>query len=198
MPISASEWPKPVRESNDVAAAGFYHTRMDENEIAPPVRPRHTRKLLLFLGLILLIPVGLFFVVFPLLMEQPFDSVDEVKPENIRSLRVKILNRSKFDGGDDLGPYIADPADYAVLLKPLETVPTIADFPDARGPWLGEYRIVTNDGRRGTIMFYYQSRTPEMVPQLRFQIGSIKFQGGQARAVIDAATTAAARGRAVR
>lgn len=171
---------------------------MEENESKAPVRRSHTKKLLLFLGLILLIPVALFFIVFPLLMEQSFDSVEQLKAENIRSLRVQILNRSEIDGGDDVGPFLADPVDYPLLLAPLAAVPTTPEFADARGPWLGDYRIVTNDGRRGTIKFYYHKLTPTAVPALRFQIGGIKYEGSQAKAVIDAVTTASARGRKVR
>jgi len=182
----------------DDADAVPYHACMDETSLLATTRPRHTKKLLLFLGLILLVPVALLFLVFPLLMEQPFDSVEQLKTENIRSLRVQILNRSQIDGGDDLGPFLADPADYAMLLAPLSAVPTIADYPDARGPWIGDYRILTNNGRRGTIKFYFHKLTPTAVPALRFQIGQIKYEGGQAQTIIDAARTASARGVKVR
>jgi len=171
---------------------------MDSTEAQSQLRPSHTKKLLLFLGVIMLVPLALLFLVFPLLSEQSFDSAEQLKPEAISSLRVQILNRSKIDGGDDIGPFLADPADFAALLAPLTTVPSVENYPDAVGPWFGDYRIVTNDGRRGTIKFYYHMRTPESIPALRFKIGQVQYEGGRAQRVVDAAKAASGRGSKVR
>jgi hypothetical protein len=173
---------------------------MDTNttEDASPPRPRYARRIVLFMIPVLAVPVILAFVLFPFLMEQPFDSIEELKPENIATFRVQILNRKEIDGGDEISPYFADEADYKMLLEPLLNVPETNVFEDARGPWLGEYRIVTKTGRKGTIRLYWTKKmqdSPEVPAKLRFQIGTHKFEGGTALAVILAAKTAEGRGR---
>ena len=104
-------------------------------------------------------------------------------------LRVHVLNRQGLDNGRDIGPYPAGPAAVPGLLAVLKPVPEVADFDGARGPLLGEYRVVTTAGRKGTIRFYWQrpGGDPDAVPRLRFQIGPHKFQGGTAAALIAAA-----------
>jgi len=138
-------------------------------------------------------------IVIPLLQEQPFDSVDELDPANIKSLRVYFLNRKELDGGDDIGPYFAAEEDYAKLLAPLRNISEVEQFQDARGPWLGEYRVRTKTGRKGTIKLYWV-KTPLDPPlasaRLRFQIGPHKYEGGTAEAIIAAANEAAPRGSA--
>lgn len=136
-------------------------------------------------------------IVIPLLQEQPFDSVDELDPENIKSLRVYFLNRKELDGGDDIGPYFAAEEDFAKLLAPLRKLPEVQDFQDTRGVWLGEYRVRTKTGRKGTIKLYWVKTPldpPSAPARLRFQIGPHKFEGGTAVAIITAANEAATRG----
>jgi hypothetical protein len=153
--------------------------------------------LLLVLPLVLgVVYFGVMLVLIPLLTEQPFDSADELTPENIKLLRVYFLNRPELDDGPDIGPYYAAPEDYAPLLAPLKAVPEVSDFEGTRGVWLGEYRVRLKSGRRGTIKLYWLKTTPDAVAKLRFQIGPHKFEGGTAAAVIKAAEDAAPRGRA--
>ncbi len=169
----------------------------DRDEPDLPKPPNHGPKLLLGMAVVMLVPLALIFVVFPRLTDQPFDRIDELAPDNIATLRVQILNRQQVDNGKDLGPYTAAPADYPALLGVLIQVPEVEEFTGARGPWLGEYRIVTKAGRKGTVRLYWY-RPPgreNAEPRLRFQIGSHKFEGGAASAVIDAATAAAGQGR---
>jgi hypothetical protein len=189
---------------------------------APPTGARKRTGLWIALGvlLVLLLPVGLATLLFPLLQGQPFESPGEIRPEAIESLRVFLLNRRELDGGADVGPYFAAESDYDALLAPIQAVPWVADFPDARGPWLGEYRIVTKDGRKGTIRFYWTAPLPlpAMPPvrltlgqneitvlpaltwphRLRFQIGPNKFEGGDTASLIRAAEACASRGRPAR
>lgn len=138
-------------------------------------------------------------IVVPLLQEQPFDSVDELDAANIKSLRVYFLNRKELDNGDDIGPYFAAEEDYAKLLAPLRNVPEVSEFQDARGVWLGEVRVRTKTGRKGTIKLYWV-KTPLDLPtapaRLRFQIGPHKYEGGTATAIVAAASEAAPRGSA--
>ncbi len=165
----------------------------------PPAKPRHGPKIVLGLAVVLLVPLALIFGLFPLLMDGPFDRVEELEVTNIQSLRVYILNRQGVDDGPDVGPYFAAADDYAPLLAALKQVPEVAEFTGARGPWLGEYRVVTTAGRRGTIRFYWQpspSGDPYAAPVLRFQIGPNKFEGRGAPGLIAAAEAAKERGRA--
>jgi len=186
-----------------------------------PVRPkpRTTRRLVVGVLLVLLVPLVLAFVLFPLLQEQPFDAVGDIDPTAVQSLRVFVLNRKELDGGEDVGPYLAAAEDYTALLAPLREAREVPTFPDARGPWLAEYRVLLTSGRRGTIRLYWsrpsgtwkggpalaaaggtaalgEAATAGHVPPvvLRFQIGSRKYEGGTAIELIRAAETAAARG----
>ena len=155
-------------------------------------------------GLILMVPVFLALVVFPLFQQETFTSLDEVRPGSIRSMRVHFLVRpeiaAELDGHPDVGPYYAAEADYEALLAPLRSAEEVAGFTGVRGPLLGEYRILTTDNRRSTIRMYW-SRDPnspdDVSARLRFYVGGesgTKYEGGPAVDVIRAAEAAAERG----
>ena len=170
---------------------------------APPARSRLGLGVVVF-GLILTIPVILAVAVFPLFQQEAFTSLDDVRPESIRSMRVQILVRpeiaAELDGRGDVGPYYAAGADFENLLAPLRSAEEVAEFTGGRGPLLGEYRILTDTNRRSTIRMYW-SRDPnspdEVSARLRFVVGGergTKYEGGPAVDVIRAATAAAERG----
>ena len=162
---------------------------MPPADVSPPARPNYGPRLVLGLAVVLVVPLVLILVVFPLLLTQPFDRVEDLNPAEVASLRVHVLNRQYVDNGDDIGPYAAPAEAVPALLAVLAPVPEVAEFADARGPLLGEYRVVTTAGRKGTIRFYWQrpGGDPAAVPRLRFQIGPHKFEGGTAAALIAAA-----------
>ncbi len=171
------------------------------------------RATLLALSLAVLLPTGLAVVVFPLLAGSPYDSPDAIDPAAVKSLRVFVLNRKEFDGGEDIGPYVARPADVPALLAPLRGLTPLAEKPVVVGPWLGEYRVRTTGGRRATVRFYWTRlpgnghadavmalagpavfQRPELIPGtfgLRAQVGDRWFDGGQPLAVVAAALAAA-------
>jgi hypothetical protein len=156
-------------------------------------RPHTGRKLALVVLVLVPLVVGLALAGIYLLQGAPFESPAELTTDNVQSLRVHLLNRKELDGGDDVGPYLAAPEDYERLLALLKAVPEVEQFPDARGPWLGEFRIVLKNGRKGTIRLYWV-KPPTAPARLRFQIGEHKFEGGTAESVIRAAEESAARG----
>jgi hypothetical protein len=164
-------------------------------------RPRTGWKITLIVLALILLPVGLGFFVIPLLQGMPFDSPAELSPENVQSLRVHVLNRKELDGGEDLGPYYASAEDYERLLAPLKAAAAVGSYPDARGPFLGEYRVVLTSGRKGTIRLYWSrpsSGGPGDAPpvaRLRFQIGEHLYEGPAAADVIRAVEECAARGK---
>lgn len=168
----------------------------------PASPPRRIWLGALILILVLMLPISLIVFVFPFFQQEPFDSLTELQPESIRSLQVRLLIRAEIDpslaGQSDIGPYFADPADFAALLAPLRSAKEVTAFPDAQGPILGEYRVLTQENRRGTIRLYWvrdpgaKSETPA---RLRFKIGMKKYEGGTAMAVVHAVADAAARGR---
>lgn len=162
----------------------------------PPAGSNVARRIMLIVLGFLVVPLALIFLVFPFLFDEPFATVDELAPENIASIRVTLVNRSELDGGDDVGPYLAAEADFVVLLAPLKSVPEVERFPNARGPWLGEYRVMTKEGRRGRIRFYWvrDPQTPDAPARLRFQVGERKFEGGRADTLTKAAEAAKDRG----
>jgi hypothetical protein len=170
-----------------------------------PTRPRTGRRvaLVVLLVVLLLVPVvyGLALLVASLLQGQPFDSPAELTPETVRSLRVHLLNRKELDGGEDVGPYHAAEEDYARLLAPLKAATEVGSYPDARGPFLGEYRVVLKNGRKGTIRLYW-SRPPGVGPdnkphaaRLRFQIGQHLYEGAATDELVRAAEESAPRGK---
>ncbi len=163
--------------------------------VPPPKRIR-AWQIVLLVCLALLVPVGLVVVLFPLLSEQAFESADELSAENVESVRVFLLNRKELDGSNsDVGPYFAAPDDFDAILASLKSVPEVEQYPDARGPWLGELRVRLKNGRKGTIKLYW-TRKPGEVARLRFQIGNRKFEGGSAEAFVKIAVDAEGRGRA--
>lgn len=161
--------------------------------------PGTGRRVAVAVFLLMLIPVLAAALVFPALRTQPFGSVAEIEPAEIKSLAVRLLNRTELDGGPDIGPYTAAAEDYAKLLEPLKAVPAVEGYVDARGPWLGEYRVLLLNGRKATIRLYWHRdpKAPSAAPvTLRFQIGDKTFAGGTAAALIAAVTECEGRGRA--
>lgn len=175
---------------------------------ATPTRPRNrkTVALIVFAVVLLLIPAvyGLALLGIYLLQGQAFDSPAELTPENIRSLRVHLLNRKELDGGEDVGPYYAAAEDYEKLLAPLKGAAEVGSYPGTRGPFLGEYRVVLKSGRKGTIKLYWSQPRGigpgDAVPlaRLRFQIGEHLYEGAHEGAaagdVVRAAEESAAQG----
>ena len=139
-------------------------------------------------------------VLIPALRTQPFDSVAEIDPAEIKSLRVQLLNRKELDGGEDVGPYYADPADYPKLLEPLKGLPPVNGFAGATGPWLGEYRVLLNNGRKATLKLYWHrppTDRPDAPARVRLRLDERReFEGGTAAAVIAAVAECEGRGRA--
>lgn len=172
---------------------------------ARPTRPRSGPKLALLVALIVALLVsgvyGTALLVAYLLQGQAFESPAELTPENVRLLRVHVLNRKELDGGEDVGPYHAAPEDYERLLAPLKAATEVGQYPDARGPFLGEYRVVLKNGRKETIRLYW-SRPPGVekgghlpTARLRLQIGEHLFEGKSAEDVIRAVEECAPRGK---
>ena len=170
-----------------------------------PILPRRPRQRIWLgagiLGLVLLVPVILALFVFPLLSQEPFTSLAEIQPAAIQSLQVRLLIRGEIDpqlaNQPDIGPYYAALEDFPKLLAPLQEAVEVPEFPSAQGPLLGEYRILTKENRRGTIRLYWMrdpATSAGSMARLRFKIGTHKYEGGQALAVIQAAADAAQRG----
>lgn len=157
--------------------------------------PRYGRRIVLFMVPVMLTPVLLAVCVFPLLREEAFDSIDELRLENVSTFQVQIQNRKELDGGERIDLFYVAEADYAMLLQPLLEVPEVKGFPDAQGPWLGEYRVVTKEGRPGRVRLYWTTPRGGGEPVLRFKIGPKYFEGGTAMAVVTAARVAESRGR---
>ena len=160
--------------------------------------PGTGRRMAVLLFLLMLVPVVAAALVFPALSGSAFASAAEIDPAQVKWLSVRLLNRTELDGGSDVGPYYAAPEDVANLLKPLKAVPETDEFTGARGPWLGEYRVMLTSGRKGTIRLYWH-RPPQAAPNapatLRFQIGEHLYEGGDAAAVIAVAAECEGRGR---
>lgn len=168
--------------------------------VREPLRQRRGWRIIQMVLVILLLPLLAIQFIFPLFTSQPFNSVDELDPNEIKWLKVSVFNRDDLDGGDDVGPYYADPDDFDQLLKPLRGLIEVEPFTDARGPWLGEYRVMLKNGRRNTIRLYWHSAPDPSLPPdapvwIRMQIGRHYFQGGTVRALLEATTDAEPRGK---
>jgi hypothetical protein len=164
-------------------------------DAVPPARMG--RRIAVITFFLLFIPVVTAALVFPALSQGPFASADDIDPAKLKWLSVRLFNRTELDGGVDIGPYYAAADDYAGLLAPLRGAAPVDGFAEARGPWLGEYRMRTTDGRPATVRLYWHRRPqdpPTALARVRFQVGGKWFEGGPAAAVIAAADAAAARG----
>jgi len=172
-------------------------TPPDPGEPEPHLRmpPRYARRLVLFMVPVLLTPVLLAVCLFPLLREEAFDSINELRLENVSTFQVQIQNRKEIDGGETIDLFYVAESDYAQLLRPLFEVPEVQGFAGAQGPWLGDYRVVTKDGRKGRVRLYWTVPTRGGEPVVRFRIGQKYFEGGTALSVINAVRTAEPRGR---
>ena len=188
---------------------------MDQRPIPKPMG----RLIGCIVSLIVLGAIGLGFALYYLLPGQAVNSIDELDTASIKSFRVYFLNRKELDEGDDIGPYFASPADYDTLLKPLRSLEEVDDFPNAKGPWLGEYRIGMKNGRNATIKIYWSrpaggqemlapfgsltgsaaainAQYSKHIPpaELRIQIGPYKAMGGSAMDLVQRAEECAPRG----
>lgn len=157
------------------------------------------RRVLVLSGVLLVLPLAVAFASILTLLGQPFGGVGEIDPADVRWLSVRLLNRAEVDGGGDVGPFYADPADVPALLDSLRGAAPVPAWAGARGPWFGEFRVMTAEGRRGTVRLYWH-RPPQAPldrpPVLRVQVGPNLYEGGDVRGVIAAAEAAQGRGRA--
>ena len=161
--------------------------------------PGTGRNIAVLVFLLMLVPVLAAALVFPALRSQPFALVSEIDPAQVKWIKVQLVNRTELDGGADVGPFYADPSDHAKLLDALKDLKPVEAFGGAKGPWLGDYRVMLTNGRRATLKLYWHrspSARPTAPATLRMQIDDgHRFEGGTTAAVVAAATEAEARGR---
>ncbi len=122
------------------------------------LRPAKTNvKLILLLAVLSIAAVvGVAFLA-GMWIASPLDlTVDQIDPADVAEIRVQLLNRP--DGKADVGPIKMRPEDFPALLGMLEHATLEEDLPGM--PWLGEYQIRFQDGRRLTIRLRWERRLP--------------------------------------
>ena len=72
----------------------------------PRPKPRTLRWVVVGVLGVLLLPLAVAFVLVPLLLEQPFESAEEIDPAAVKQLRVFVLNRKELDGGRNGQPRV--------------------------------------------------------------------------------------------
>lgn len=157
---------------------------------APPARSRFVWWGLILL-LTLLFAAGL--VTAALMVLKPaFESVDQLDPAQIRSMRAFILNRP--DGGPDVGDRKGGTEvrreDYEKVLAPLRHAERVNT---ERGVWLGQITVKLADGRGQTILLYRAQPDPRKPWVLRFKVGQHQYEAGPVSDLV--AALAASEGR---
>jgi len=113
----------------------------------PPLRKVNVKLIVAIVLLLLLVPLGVIFLIFPWLSQPAFRSVDEIDSAQVESLRVQLLNHPTSK--EDVGPINMAPRDFARLFEPLRNAEKVDIQPAA--PFAGEYKVRFKDGSRGTI-----------------------------------------------
>jgi hypothetical protein len=146
-------------------------------QIPPPQMPAkkvNVKLMVAIVLLLLLVPVGVMFCIFPWLSQQAFKSVDEIDAAQVESLSVQLLNHPS--GKDDIGPIRMAPEDFARLFEPLRQAEKLEVQPAAA--FNGEYKVRFKDGRRGTIRLRWQRETVDVAPAFAAVVGTTAEQFG--------------------
>jgi len=124
--------------------------------------------------LLLLVPVGVMFCIFPWLSQQAFKSVDEIDATQVETLGVQLLNHP--EGREDVRPIQMAREDFDRLLEPLRHAEKVEVQPAA--PFAGEYKVRFKDGRRGTIRLRWAREAVDLSPPFAAVVGSTAEQFG--------------------
>lgn len=146
----------------------------------PPAAPS-TRTRLKWWGLILLLTFlfAAALVTAALQVLRPaFESVDQLDPARIESIRVFVINRP--DGGPDIGGPTRkgiqiSREDFGKVLDPLRHAERVSK---ERGVWLGQMTVKLADGRGQPIYLYRARSAPDGPWVLRFKIGRLQYEAG--------------------
>jgi hypothetical protein len=118
------------------------------------------------------------------LLKPAFESVDQLEPGQIRSIRAFVLNRP--DGGPDIGDRKGGMeitgGDLEKVLAPLRHA---ARIDKERGVWLGQITVKLADGRGQTIMLHRAQPDPQKPWVLRFKIGTFQYEAGPVSELIE-------------
>jgi hypothetical protein len=115
----------------------------------------------------------LFFVIFPWLAEPAFLSADEIRVDDVESIRIQLLNHP--DGLADIGPVELKPDQFDAALAFLRSAEPIDSIPGSA--MLGEYRIRNKLGGRGTIRLRFQpGGTQTDLAPVWMQVGSKNYR----------------------
>ena len=141
---------------------------------AAPPKKLNVAVLLIVASVFVTVPVLLFALVYMWLTQSAFNSVDELKADELDEIRVEMKNlpRGPQNRPDPIGdeklradentPFHTDPdidptklmrPDFDVLLTTLRTAEPVEQKPPS--PYLGKVEVRYKDGRRGTIMLYW-------------------------------------------
>jgi hypothetical protein len=140
----------------------------------PPLRKTNVKLIAAIVLLLLFVPVGFIFCVFPWLSQPAFLSVDEIDPAKVESLGVQLLNHP--GGAEDVRPISMNPQDFDKLLEPLRNAERIDVQPPAA--FNGEYKVRFQDGRRGTIRLRWARDAYDYATPIAAVVGSAGEQFG--------------------
>jgi hypothetical protein len=151
---------------------------MSQPTPTPPTPTKRSYKrliaVLILLFAFVLLPLCLFFAVFPWISEQSFTTIEELKVDELSEINVRLLNHPDPQY-QDIGPVNVPVENFAIVLQPLRDGEGLAKFPASA--LLGEYRLRFKDGRRGTIRLRFQpAKTGWEDAPVWMEIGSKKYK----------------------
>lgn len=186
----------------------------------PPAQPAPSKKLnvavlLIVASVFVTVPVCLFALLYFWLTQSAFNSVDELKADDLDEIKIQMLNlprgpqnrpdpvteekikpdeNTRFHTDPDIEPTRLMRPDFDVFLNALKNAEPVDRRPPA--PYLGKVEIRYKDGRRGTVMLYWavDGPRPDAPAHVWLRINSNNFKACTLKELRTVAQACAERG----
>lgn len=177
--------------------------RNDQPKPTPtPPAPRKVNVAVLFIvaGVFITVPLLVFAALYLWLNQTSFASVDEVKPAELESVQLQLLNLPRgpqnrpdpapgeklpddentvAQADQDIGPVKLIRPDFEVILQPLLNAQPLEPSQWPACPFLGEIKVRFKDGRPGTIRLYWapeRAGDPDSPARVYMKVGSNRYR----------------------
>lgn len=196
--------------------------RLDPSDLSPPPSPAeappkklNVAVLLILAAVFITVPVCLFALMYFWLTQSAFNSVDELKADDLQEIEIRLVNlprgphnrpdpspderikadeNTRFHTDPDVDPTLLTRPDFDVFLNALRGAEKVDRKPPS--PYLGKVEIRYKDGRRGTVMLYWASEDnrPDAPAVVWLRINSHYYKGGTLKDLRTVAQACAERG----
>jgi hypothetical protein len=166
----------------------------------PAHRKVNTAVLLITAAVFVTVPLLAFAALYLWLNQTSFASVDEVKPAELESVQLQLLNLPRgpqnrpdpapgerladeentvAQADQDIGPVKLSRPDFEVILQPLLNAQPLEASQWPACPFLGEIKVRFKDGRPGTIRLYWAPERPgdaDSPARVYMKVGSNRYR----------------------